>query len=246
MKTTVVTDKIPRWTGEVADIVAVVGEAKKLVDQFTSKDSSCYATVTQDTVETNFEDLNDFASSTGDNLRQVEKITLTIGDFNADTALSARIEFDSNMASPAVLVRARGHDPILVDGLITQLRTQLRKGRRWFSWGWGPIQWIVLGAYLIGNYLYIRYVGFPAIKNDLLYYLFIVFIVALPTFVVIWVIKLVNWFVPTLELRPPKIDTRARRYRTRAIASFGSVVVTSILIPIFVDQVKEWLKPPPP
>jgi hypothetical protein len=45
--------------------------------------------------------------------------------------------------------------------------------------------------------------------------------------------------VPVLELRRPDQSTRWDRYRTRAIAGFGGVLVTSVIIPLFVDWVKE-------
>jgi hypothetical protein len=110
MKTTVVTDKTPRWTGTVDDIVAVANQAIALVsDHSQEKLPPFYSTVTlsKSKIETNYEDLEDFASSTRDNLGQIEKISLTIGEFAEDSPLSTKIEFDRKIANPAVTIRAR-------------------------------------------------------------------------------------------------------------------------------------------
>jgi len=237
-KTTIVTDKIPRWTGTVQDIVHVAQQTKELVQKHTHSPPPCHVIVTQSKVETNFEELDDFASSTQENLSEVEKISLTIGDFNADTPLSARIEFDRTLMSPGVLLRVRGHDDELVDGIIERLRKMLHKGRRWFSWGYGPIQWIVLIIYVAAFYAYVEYIGLPRLDNDLIYYLFTILIVALPTVAVILVIKMINWYVPTLELRPTDMDPRSKRYRTRAIAFLSTTVIGSFAVPLLLAWVK--------
>ena len=132
----------------------------------------------------------------------------------------------------AVVIRARGSKEALVDALVTGLMRHLASGKRKLQVPTGYIQWPVLLVYIVGQYFYIQYFKLPELP-PFVFYLYLVFVAALPTFVLLMTNQLFDWLVPPLELLKEGQITPLRTYGSRVVAgALGTVIFIAAILGI--------------
>lgn len=214
MAITIVTEKMTRWKGTSGDLKTLVIDAVELVTERTGTAPRVAVAATLQKVETQFAGFEDFESAIRDDFHALEKVIVTIGEFDRNSELSAEVTMSSDTDAAAVVLKVRGHDEAVVNWLAEKLMRALGKGSRRFALTLPQIYLIAISLYVVGQYFFYEYVDLPEL-NSSQQYLAILVASVLPIAVGVSAMRLMGWLVPQLELLPKGAMPRWNRYRRR-------------------------------
>jgi hypothetical protein len=240
MAITIITEKMVRWKGTVGDLRTLTSDAIELVAERTGIPPRVAIAATLKKVETQFDSIADFESAVADDFSALEKLVVTIGEFDRNSVLSTEITLNTNAAEPGTVLRVRGHDEAVVKWLAEKMMRSLSRGGRQLSLTLSHIYLIAMVLFIIAQYFFYNYVDLPDM-NNWQSYISILIASGLPFAICLSVMRLIGWLVPQLELLPDGVMPRWSRYRRRAQVAVAAAV-TSIVLPVVLSLVSDSLK----
>jgi hypothetical protein len=234
MKTVIKPESIRRWQGTISDVCSLAASAQQCVKERISAEPPISVSTEYKGVETEFDTLEDFMESSKDDFTQLEKITITVGDFIRDSALSTEVVLSNSLQSPGAQLRVRGHDKDHVFGVASDLRIKAARNARKLPLSNGNIALIVLVAFSIAQYFFYTHVSLPF--SGFLGYVILIAATILPLFVVFLAGQATHWLIPQMELVANDGSTRWARNRRKAFAGIG-VISSAILAPLVVGVI---------
>jgi hypothetical protein len=220
MATTKETRQWHRWAGTVEDIDKATRLAIEIIGQTSHTDTPCEIEIAYPQRVTNADspDALQTEIDTRD-LELIRSIRIAVG-----TRLGFRATIHVERKAPALTVEVIGEDRTRVEGLISQLKDLLGRGRQWPTGAStdGGIALVLMFSIVIITGLTWDAVTKSEGKTEVdspIEYAVLIFVVLLA----ISVFLVVPWILPDLQLLKPGERTRLRRFRLAAIGFVGSV-----------------------
>lgn len=238
MATQIVSEKLLRWKGDADAIKELSIKAEQYIEEKTGSRPTTVVRTTFKKVDTLFDSMDEFEMATRDDFPKLQKISLTVGQFDRDADLSAEIVLSKAPIDPGAAVKARGHDDAYVEWLGKTLLQLLKRGGRRLPLTATHIAFIILGLFLVGQYFFYQVVNIPPL-SELAYYLFLIAASFLPLALMYLGLWAVNWTIPQLELlRHRDSKTRWQSYHKRGLLAIGAIT-TAIIAPILVSLIQK-------
>lgn len=233
-------EKSNRWKGTIDDIVGLSNAVTQEIASRTSQTPAYTSRVEGSTLNAEFDDSQQMKSSIKvKDLKSIEKISLTIGDWVERTPLSAVLVFSRASGEPAVVAQTRGRDRVQVEGLLSAtIKPFLDGGRRKLNLSNSALY--ILSLLILVAIIAIL-IAVPIPYPDMPFVLFWVgntLVGGLLGFLVFGgVYKFANWIYPQLELLAPGEDTQFKNSRKWVFSAAGGAIGA----PLFVGLLIAWL-----
>lgn len=169
-----------------------------------------------------------------EDLKGIEKISITVGEWAEHAPLSASIVFSRVSGEPAVVAQTRGTDRVQVEGLLSvNIQPYLDRGKRRLNLSNHLLY--VLSMLLLVSVFAIWFsvpIDYPDVSFGVGYFVGSI-VGGIVGFMIFWgVERFARWIYPPLELLAPGETTQFARSRKWVYSGVGGAIVVPLLLSV--------------